>query len=231
MSGEFYHQTVRYVQMLGVCLSVGCVHNETVSDVIAPLQPDVLRRILRVQVFTLIWMSVEAAVSLGAAWWAHSPALLAFGGDSAIELVSALVVYWRFRSNSTEMKAEKLASRIAGGLLFALAAYVLLASGAALLGKREARPSLAGIALLLAAAVVMPWLAGQKRKLSVTASSAALKADAVESAVCGYMAWIALAGLSVNAVWGIKWADPVAALCLTPFILHEGWEAERQEGC
>jgi divalent metal cation (Fe/Co/Zn/Cd) transporter len=217
--------------MLGVCLSVGCVHNETVSDVIVPLQPDVRSRILRIQVFTLIWMGVEAAVSLGAAWRAHSPALLAFGGDSAIELVSALVVYWRFRSNSTEMKAEKLAARIAGGLLFALAACVLLTSGTALLGKREARPSLAGIALLVVAAVVMPWLAGQKRKLSVTASSAALKADAVESAVCGYMAWIALAGLSVNAVWGIKWADPLAALCLTPFILREGWEAVRQEGC
>jgi len=217
--------------MLGVRLSVGCVHNETVTDETIPLQPGVLRRILRIQVFTLIWMCLEAAVSLVAAWQAHSPALLAFGGDSAVELVSALVVYWRFRSNSTEMKAEKLAARIAGGLLFALTAYVLLGSGVALVGKREARPSLAGIVLLLAAAMVMPWLAGQKRKLSAIASSAALRADAAESAVCGYMAWIALAGLSVNAVWGIKWADPVAALCLIPFILHEGWEAVSQKGC
>jgi divalent metal cation (Fe/Co/Zn/Cd) transporter len=204
---------------------LGSVHNETVTGVTLPLQPDVRRRILRIQAFTLIWMGLEAAVSLGAAWQAHSPALLAFGGDSAIELASALVVYWRFRFYSTETKAEKFATRIAGGLLFALAAYVLLASGAALLGKREARPSFAGIALLLAAAIVMPWLAGQKRKLSIAASSAALRADAAESAVCGYMAWIALAGLSVNAAWGIKWADPVAALCLTPLILREGWEA------
>ena len=205
--------------------TVTYVHNETMADEMGAVQPDVLRRILRIQAFTLIWMFLEAAVSLIAAWRAHSPALLAFGGDSAIELVSALVVYWRFRFHSTEIKAEKFATRIAGGLLFGLAAYVLLASGAALLGKREARPSLAGIALLLVAAVVMPWLAGQKRKLSVSASSAALRADAAQSAVCGYMAWIALAGLSVNAVWGIKWADPVAALCLIPFIWREGWEA------
>ena len=195
------------------------------TDVIVPPQPDVLRRILRIQVFTLIWMGLEAAVSVGAAWRAHSPALLAFGGDSAIELVSALVIYWRFRFYSTEIKAEKFTTRIAGGLLFALGAFVLLASGAALLGKRQARPSFAGVALLLVAAVVMPWLAGQKRKLSALASSAALRADAAESAVCGYMAWIALAGLSINAAWGIKWADPVAALCLTPFVLREGWEA------
>ena len=211
--------------------AVRCVQSETMTEVIVPLQPDVLRRILRVQAFTLTWMCVEAAVSLGAAWRAHSPALLAFGGDSAIELVSALVVYWRFRFYSTGMKAEKLATRIAGGLLFVLAAYVLLASGAALLGNREVHPSLAGIALLLVAAMVMPWLAGQKRKLSDTAASAALRADAAESAVCGYMAWIALAGLSVNAAWGIKWADPVAALCLTPLILREGWEAVRGKSC
>jgi len=213
--------------MLGVRLLVGCVHNGTMADEIVPLQPDILRRILRIQAFTLFWMFLEAAASLIAAWRAHSPALLAFGGDSGIELVSALVVYWRFRSYSAEMKAEKFAARIAGGLLFVLTTYVLLASGAALLGKREVRPSLAGIALLLAAAVVMPWLAGQKRKLSAIASSAALRADAAESAVCGYMAGIALAGLSVNAAWGIKWADPLAALCLIPFILHEGWEAVR----
>jgi divalent metal cation (Fe/Co/Zn/Cd) transporter len=207
------------------------VRNQTKSDVNVPLQLDVLRRILRIQVFTLIWMCLEAAVSLSAAWRAHSPALLAFGGDSAIELVSALVVYWRFRYHSTEMKAEKLANRIAGGLLFALAAYVLMASGAALFGNREVHSSLTGIALLLVAAMVMPWLAGQKRELSNTAASAALRADAAESAVCGYMAWIGLAGLLVNAAWGIRWADPVAALCLTPFILREGWEAVRGRSC
>jgi divalent metal cation (Fe/Co/Zn/Cd) transporter len=215
----------RCLKGVKVLPTVTYVHNEIMADEIVALQPDVLRRILRIQVFTLIWMCVEAAVSLAAAWRAHSPALLAFGGDSGIELVSALVVYWRFRFHSTETEAEKFATRIAGGLLFALAAYVLLASAAALLGKREARSSLAGIALLLVAAVVMPWLAGQKRKLSVTASSAALKADAAESAVCGYMAWIALIGLSVNAAWGVKWADPAAAFCLIPFILREGWEA------
>ncbi len=206
-------------------------YNETMPDVVVPLPTDVLRRILRIQVFTLIWMLLEAAVSLAAAWRAHSPALIAFGGDSAIELVSALVVYWRFRFYSREMKAEEFATRIAGGLLLVLAAYVVLASGAALLWKREVHPSFAGIALLLVAAMVMPWLAGQKRKLSASSSSAALRADAAESAVCGYMAWIALAGLSVNAAWGIRWADPLAALCLTPLILREAWEAVRGRPC
>jgi divalent metal cation (Fe/Co/Zn/Cd) transporter len=73
--------------------------------------------------------------------------------------------------------------------------------------------------------VVMPWLGSRKRRLAAVTSSAALKADAAESALCGYMAWIALSGLAVNAIWHKPWADPVAALALIPLILREGWRA------
>jgi divalent metal cation (Fe/Co/Zn/Cd) transporter len=193
----------------------------------SPPVPDISRRVLRLQVFTIIWMSVEAVVSLGAAWTSRSPALLAFGGDSAVELLSAAVVFWRFRSNSSPSLTEKRAARIAGGLLFALAAYVVLVSVLSFLGYREAQPSIVGIVLLVLAAMVMPWLASQKRKLAILTSSASLKADAVESALCGYLAWIALGGLAANVIWGKSWADPLAALGLTPLIIREGWDAVR----
>ena len=183
--------------------------------------PDVSRRVLEIQILTIIWMTVEAVVSLWTAWRSHSPALFAFGGDSLIELLSAAVIVWRFRFTLNEARA----ARIAGVLLFTLAALVLLTSVLNFLGYREAQPSLVGIGILLAAAVVMPWLASRKRHLAAVTSSAALKADAAESALCGYKAWIALAGLTVNAIWGKCWADPVAALALVPLIVKEGWEA------
>jgi len=183
--------------------------------------PAISRRVLQLQVLAMIWMSVEAIVSLVTAWASHSPALLGFGGDSLIELLSAGVVFWRFRFTL----GEERAARIAGGLLFALAGFVVLTSILNFIGYREADRSLVGIGILIAAAVMMPWLANRKRKLAVVTSSAVLKADAAESALCGYMAWIALAGLVVNAIWNKPWADPVAALALTPLILREAWEA------
>ncbi len=192
---------------------------------------EVLQRVKWIQTLTLVWMGVEVGVSSGAAWKARSPALLAFGGDSAVELLSAAVVYWRFYSPSHREHAEERASRTAGGLLFVLAAFVVTTSVLTLLGHVEARPSPVGIALLVLAAMIMPWLAAQKRQLSMTTASAALRADAAESAVCGYMALIALAGLVVNAVWKVSWADPVAALALVPLILREGWEARRGKAC
>jgi divalent metal cation (Fe/Co/Zn/Cd) transporter len=195
------------------------------------IPPEMLQRVIWIQTLTLVWMTVEAVVSLGAAWVAHSPALLGFGGDSTVELLSAAVVFWRFKSPSDGDYAEDQASRIAGSLLFALAAFVALASVLTLLGHVEARPSPIGILLLIIAAVVMPWLAAQKRQLSTVTGSAALRADAAESAVCGYLALIALAGLAVNTIWKVSWADPVAALALLPLIVKEGWEASKGNPC
>jgi divalent metal cation (Fe/Co/Zn/Cd) transporter len=207
------------------------MHNASVSAPAKTFPPEVARRVVRIQALTLVWMSVEAAVSLGAAWMARSPALLGFGGDSAVELLSAAVVLWRFYSPSRGQHSEQRAARIAGGLLFVLAAIVALASILTLLGHVEPQPSFIGIVVLILAAVVMPWLAKQKRQLSAATASAALRADAAESAVCGYLALIALAGLAFNAIWGVSWADPVAALVLLPLILREGWEAMKGKPC
>jgi divalent metal cation (Fe/Co/Zn/Cd) transporter len=201
------------------------------ASVLQIASPDAIRRIQRVQAITIVWMSVEAAVSLFAAWQARSPALLAFGGDSAIELFSAVVVLWRFRATAAHGDAERQAARVAGALLFALAAFVAVTSVTSLLGYSDPTPTVPGTAILVAAVVVMPWLARKKRRLSGATGSAALRADAAQSALCAYLSLIALTGLVINAIWHIKWADPIAALAVLPLILREGWEALRGKTC
>jgi divalent metal cation (Fe/Co/Zn/Cd) transporter len=176
-------------------------------------------------------MTVEALVSLFAAWRAHSPALLAFGGDSAIELFSAIVVLWRFRASAAHEQVEKQAARLAGALLFVLATFVAVTSVTSLLGYSEPKPTFLGIAILIAAAAVMPWLAKEKRRLSGATGSAALRADAAQSALCAYLSLIALAGLAINAIWHVKWADPIAALGIIPLVVWEGREAIRGKTC
>jgi len=170
-------------------------------------------------------------VSLVAAWIARSPALLAFGGDSAIELLSAVVVLWRFRIQAVPEHSERRAARVAGALLLALAAYVIVASAMSLLGHSEPKPTYLGIAILIAAAAIMPWLAKEKCKLSGVIGSAALRADSAQSALCAYLSLIALVGLGVNAIWHVRWADPAAALVVAPLIVREGREAMRGKSC
>src|ERR1039457_5839193 len=201
------------------------------ASVLQTAFPDAIRRIQRVQTVTIAWMSVEAVVSLFAAWRAHSPVLIAFGGDSAIELFSAVVVLWRFRASDAHGDLERRAARVAGALLFALAAYVTITSVTSMLGYSEPKPTLLGIAILVAAAVVMPWLAKEKRRLSGATGSAALRTGAAPSVLCAYMSLIALAGLAINAIWHVRGADPTAALAVRPLIVREGREAMRGKVC
>jgi divalent metal cation (Fe/Co/Zn/Cd) transporter len=190
-----------------------------------------LTRIQAVQTITIGWMALEAGASLLTAWTARSPALLAFGGDSVVELVSASVVFWRFTTRSAQERAERSASRIAGVSLFVLGAFVVFSSMKMLLDHSQPSPSFLGICVLLAAVTIMPLLAREKRRLSALACSAALRADAAQSNLCAYLALVALAGLTVNAFWQIRWADPIAALLVVPFVGYEGLEAIRGKHC
>jgi divalent metal cation (Fe/Co/Zn/Cd) transporter len=193
--------------------------------------PDPVRRIRRLQTITIAWMLAEAVLSLWAAFRARSPALLAFGGDSAIELFSAVVVLWRFQDRNGRQVAERRAARIAGILLVILALYVIGVACATFFGRAGPTPSYIGIAVLVAATVVMPWLGCQKRRLATITGSAALRADAAESMLCAYLSLIALLGLSARALLHVPWADPVAALAITPFILWEARSALRGDAC
>jgi divalent metal cation (Fe/Co/Zn/Cd) transporter len=187
------------------------------------------RAVIRLQWMTLAWMSVEFAAAITVGIRADSLALLAFGGDSAVELFSAAVVLRRFYVGQ---HAERNTARITAVLLYALAAFICVESALSLLGRgQHAEPSYFGIGLLIAAAVIMPWLGRRKRELSTQTCSKALRADAVQSSVCAYMSWIALGGLVLNALFHIPWIDSVAALALVPLILYEANKARKGEDC
>ena len=188
-----------------------------------------LTAIRRIQIVTVAWMSVEVAVSAVVAARAHSIAVLAFGGDSAIELLSGMAVLIRF--SGTHL-TEHRAARLNAVLLYSLAAFIVFASASSLLKLwTPPQPSYLGMGLLLAAAAVMPWLARRKRQLSAATGSSALAADSVQSSVCAWLSWIALAGLALNAAFGISWADPLAALVIVPIIMKEAHEAWNERAC
>ena len=185
--------------------------------------------VIRLQWITVAWMSIEFAVAVGAGIRAHSLALAAFGGDSAIELFSAAIVLSRFYIGD---HLEQAATRITAILLYALALFIALGSAASLfLRISTAEGSYVGIAVLLAAAIIMPWLARRKRELSARTCSSALRADATQSMVCACMAWVTLAGLALNTVFHLPWIDSVAALALVPLILYEANKARKGEAC
>jgi divalent metal cation (Fe/Co/Zn/Cd) transporter len=195
---------------------------------------------LRLEGLTLVWMVVEASVSIGAGIVAHSVLLLAFGVDSIIELASAGLLYFRLskeaHAESGDMASiaalEEKASRISGRLLYLLALYVVLQSGYGLLHRNAAETSLAGLTVAVVAALGMPVLAKAKLRIADQIGSKALRADAMETFTCGFLSWVLLAGLGANALLHWWWLDSMAALVLVPFLIKEGREVLTGEcGC
>jgi len=181
------------------------------------------------QAITILWMLAECALSLYAAWAAQSAALLAFGGDSLVELLSAGVVLFSVRQ--TSLLSRERAARASGVLLFLLAAVVACAAVTTLVHGSHPEASWLGIGVSIAALIVMPALAWLKRKTARTTGNQALAADAVQSATCAYLAAITLAGLAANSLLHIQWLDPVAALAALPILAIEGRRALQGEVC
>jgi divalent metal cation (Fe/Co/Zn/Cd) transporter len=179
------------------------------------------------QWITLAWMTLECGGSLFAAARAHSVALLAFGSDSLIELLSAAVVLLQFLPRLPLKKAY--AERVAAILLFLLAGAVVAIAGLAYRTPKET--SYLGIAITALALVAMPMLARLKRRQARAMNNRALAADATQSATCAYLAAVTLVGLLAYAVWRVSWVDTVAALAAVPILLVEGKRTWRGEGC
>lgn len=186
---------------------------------------------VRIEIVTLIWMTVEAAVGIGAGVVARSVLLTAFGLDSVIELVTGGALLWRLATEARGGSlarvewAERRAAWIAGIGLALLCAYVVVLSALSLLTRVRADASPVGIALAAVALAGMPLLARRKRRIAAAIESPALRGDAACSITCAYMAGALLLGLLARALFGWWWADSLAALALLIWLVPETREA------
>jgi divalent metal cation (Fe/Co/Zn/Cd) transporter len=191
---------------------------------------------VRLEIFTVAYMVLEASLSIGAAIMAGSVLLAAFGIDSLIELVSGAILLWRLQveagSGNLEQveRAEKRASQLTAIVLLLLCIYVLVSSIYGLLVHSQAESSPLGIAVSLAAIVIMPFLALRKKRVAKTLRSAALAEDATASITCAYMAGTVLIGLLLNALFHWWWVEDVAALIFLFWLGRETWEAFEEAG-
>jgi divalent metal cation (Fe/Co/Zn/Cd) transporter len=203
----------------------------------APAERQVLiREAFRLEYVTLGWMSIEAIVAIGSGLAAQSLVLIAFGLDSLIELASAGVLVWRLtvelrHGQKFAEAAERRAARIGGTLLFALAAYVVIASGWKLWAREGGDFSAPGLIVSALSIPVMYYLSRRKLRLADALGSRAMRADAVESITCGWLAFVVVAALAAQFITGLWWIDPVASLAIVWFLLREGREAWSGDDC
>jgi divalent metal cation (Fe/Co/Zn/Cd) transporter len=184
-----------------------------------------VRRGRRLEYFTIAWNSLEGVIALIVGWMAGSIALVGFGVDSVIEVTSGATLLWLMCTDldvPRRERNEKRALTIVGLCFLALAVYVGYESGRDLVQRHAPERSLVGIALACVSLVVMPLLSRAKRKVGNALASGAMNADAKQTEFCAYLSGILLGGLLFNALFGLWWADPIAALVMVPIIAKEG---------
>jgi divalent metal cation (Fe/Co/Zn/Cd) transporter len=187
------------------------------------------RRAVRLAWATIGWNLVEAVVAIVAGTAANSIALVGFGLDSTVEVMSAMVIVWQFRGLAEDR--ERRALKLIAVSFFGLAAYVAIQAIIDLVGKSKPESSPVGIGLAIASLVVMPLLARAKRRTGNAMGSVTVVADSNQTKLCAYLSAILLGGLALNATVGWWWADPIAALAIAALAVNEGREAWRGEIC
>jgi len=191
----------------------------------------VLRRRIRLIVaFTIAYNVLEAIIAIAAGSVASSAALIGFGLDSVVEVLSAAAVAWQFAAPDHERR-ERVALRVIAFSFFGLAAYVTVDSVLSLAGAREPQQSPVGIALAALSLIVMPLVSWLERRTGRELGSASAVADSAQTLICTYLSGALLVGLVLNQLFGWAWADAVAALVIAAFAVREGVEAWRGEAC
>ena len=197
-------------------------------------RPAVVRHGRRLEYFTIAWNGLEGLVAVVAGAIAGSIALVGFGIDSFIEVTSGSVLLWRMSVDAEVQRREvneRRALRIVGVSFLLLAAYIAYESVLDLWSRRSPEHSIPGIVLACVSLVAMPLLSKAKRKVGRALGSAAMHADAKQTEFCTYLSAILLAGLLLNASFGLWWADPLAALVMVPIIAKEGIEGLQGKSC
>ncbi|MGH8868500.1 MAG: cation diffusion facilitator family transporter [Actinomycetes bacterium] len=203
----------------------------TTADLTVDRRAQLHRRARLLAWATIGYNTLEGVVAIAAGLAAGSVALVSFGLDSAVEVLSAGAVAWQFGGGSDPETRERRTLRLIAVAFFALAAYVTVESVRALVGAGEPDPSSVGIALAAASVVVMPLLVAAKRRIGRELGSATVVADSTQTLLCTYLSVILLVGLVLNATLGWSWADPLVALLIAAVAVREGVEAWRGDAC
>ena len=186
---------------------------------------------------TLAYNIIEAVVAIWSGAEADSIALLGFGFDSVIECMAAIVLFWRLWTEARGASKERVevmerrVHRFVGITFMALALYVLVQASWILVSRNQPGESTVGIILACASLVIMPLVSWGKLRAAKRIGSAALRAEAKETLACSYLSFTLLLGLLANSLAGWWWADPIAALLMVPWLIKEGLEGLRGEGC
>jgi Co/Zn/Cd efflux system component len=180
--------------------------------------------------FTIIYNLLEGLISVGLGIKDEAVSLAGFGIDSFIEVASAVIVLWKFKSEASSdtvisVESERSATHAIGWLFLSLAVITFSASSFRLWTKGAPDTTVPGLFISTLSISFMFFLWKAKIKAGKMLDSATVMKDAACSRACIQLSFVLLCGSLIYIIFpGLWWADSVVAMLIGGLIAREGWE-------
>ncbi|KAF9559569.1 hypothetical protein CPC08DRAFT_666299 [Agrocybe pediades] len=198
---------------------------------------------IAISIISVVYNGLEGGVSIGFGADSKSRALIFFGIQSGIEVISALLVVWRFRKvakpgeerqtvlDTQDLRFEKWGTLGIGFLLIILALGTVASSIAVLALHQEPDKSNASIIISASALVCMILIWLTKRYLAAALNSSTMKGEAICSLSCIQLTCVLFVGSLIFRVWkGGWWLDGATSMVLSILFGWEGYKMLRWAG-
>lgn len=191
---------------------------------------NLIRKAFLLSLFTIVYNIVEGIVSVYFALEDDTLALLGFGVDSSVEVISGIgiahmILGMKYSKVQTRDSFERTALRITGTAFYLLSLGLLIGSVLNIINDVKPDTTIPGIIIAVLSIIIMYWLMMSKLKVGQELNSDAIIADAHCTKTCFYLSFILLTSSGLYELFGIAYFDILGSLGIAYFAIKEGREA------
>jgi len=189
-----------------------------------------IRKAVILSFITIFYNIVEGVISVYFGAGDETLALLGFGVDSFVEVISGIGIahmIMRMKYSKVESRDvfEKTALRITGTAFYLLTVGLVIGSVLNVINNAKPASTLPGIIIAAISIITMYWLMTAKLKVGKALNSDAIIADANCTKTCFYLSFILLAASGLYELFSIAYFDILGSLGIAYFAFKEGKEA------
>jgi divalent metal cation (Fe/Co/Zn/Cd) transporter len=179
---------------------------------------------------TIFYNIAEGIISVWFGAGDETLALLGFGVDSFVEVISGIgIAHMIFRMKYAKVQTrdsfERTALKVTGTAFYLLTAGLIVGSVLNVINNVKPETTLPGIIIASVSIITMYWLMTSKLKVGKALNSDAIIADANCTKTCFYLSFVLLASSGLYEIFNIAYFDVLGSLGIAYFAFREGKES------
>ena len=191
---------------------------------------NLVKKAFILSLITIFYNIAEGIISIYFGTGDETLALLGFGVDSFVEVISGIgiahmILRMRYSKVQSRDSFEKTALKITGTSFYLLTIGIIIGSVFNIINDVKPTTTIPGIVVASISILTMYWLMSSKLKVGKELKSDAIIADANCTKTCFYLSFILLGASGLYELFNIAYFDIIGSLGIAYFAFSEGKEA------